>query len=105
MSEHDHDHTPITNGDESVAAARARALEALLVEKGVLRAEDVRAGIDWLVSRTPADGARLVARAWVDPEFKQRLLADARSAALELGLDPGPSPVSSRSRTRRPCTT
>jgi nitrile hydratase len=93
MSEHDHDHTPITNGDESVAAARARALEALLVEKGVLRAEDVRAGIDWLVSRTPADGARLVARAWVDPEFKQRLLADARSAALELGLDPGPSPV------------
>ena len=49
--------------------------------------------IDWLVSRTPADGARLVARAWVDPEFKERLLADARAAALELGLDPGPSPV------------
>src|ERR1700748_3524586 len=44
-------------------------------------------------SRTPADGARLVARAWVDPEFKRRLLADARSAALELGLDPGPSPI------------
>jgi nitrile hydratase subunit alpha len=56
-------------------------------------AEEIRAGIDWLVSRTPADGARLVARAWVDPEFKRRLLADARSAALELGLDPGPSPV------------
>ncbi len=49
--------------------------------------------IDWLVSRTPADGARLVARAWVDPQFKGRLLADARAAALELGLDPGPSPV------------
>jgi nitrile hydratase subunit alpha len=49
--------------------------------------------IDWLVSRTPADGARLVARAWVDPEFKERLLGDARAAALELGLDPGPSPV------------
>ena len=72
---------------------RARALEELLVEKGVLRAEDIGAGIDWLVSRTPADGARLVARAWVDPEFKRRLLADARSAALELGLDPGPSPI------------
>src|SRR5262249_8704271 len=43
--------------------------------------------------RSPADGARIVARAWVDPEFKQRLLADARAAALELGLDPGPSPV------------
>lgn len=91
--DHDHDHTPITNGDEPAAAVRARTLEKLLVEKDVLRAEDIRAGIDWLVSRSPADGARLVARAWVDPEFKQRLLADARSAALELGLDPGPSPV------------
>ena len=89
----DHDHEPITHGDEPAVAARARALEQLLVEKGVLRAEEIRAGIDWLVSRTPADGARLVARAWVDPEFKRRLLADARSAALELGLDPGPSPV------------
>ena len=93
MSEHDHDHAPITNGDEPAAAARARALAELLVEKGVLRAEEIRAGIDRLVSRTPADGARLVARAWVDPEFRQRLLADARAAALELGLDPGPSPV------------
>ncbi len=91
--DHDHPHEPITNGDEPPAAARARALEELLVEKGVLRREDVRAGIDWLVSRSPADGARLVARAWVDPEFKRRLLADAREAALELGLDPGPSPV------------
>ena len=35
----------------------------------------------------------MVARAWVDPAFKERLLADARAAALELGLDPGPSPV------------
>lgn len=91
--EHDHDHEPITNGDEPSAAARARALEELLVEKGVINREDVRARIDWLVSRTPADGARLVARAWIDPEFKERLLADARAAALELGLDPGSSPV------------
>ena len=97
MSDHDHDHDhahdPISNGDEPEAAARALALEELLVEKGVISREDVRRGIDWLVSRSPADGARLVARAWVDPEFKARLLADARSAALELGLDPGPSPV------------
>ena len=90
--EHDHPHAPITNGDEP-AAARAWALEELLVEKGVIRREDVRHGIDWLVSRSPADGARLVARAWADPDFKRRLLADARAAALELGLDPGPSPV------------
>jgi nitrile hydratase subunit alpha len=90
---HDHPHEPITNDGEPAAAARARALEALLVEKGIVTREDVRRGIDWLVSRSPADGARLVAHAWLDPEFKARLLADARDAALELGLDPGPSPV------------
>jgi nitrile hydratase alpha subunit len=93
MSDHDHPHVPITGDDEPPAAARARALEQLLVEKGVISRDDVRRNIDQLVSRTPADGARLVARAWVDPGFKQRLLADAREAALELGLDSGPSPV------------
>jgi nitrile hydratase len=91
---HDHeDHAPIADGDEPPAAARVRALEALLVEKGVIAREDVRAGIDSLVSRTPADGARLVARAWVDPGFRERLLADGRAGALELGIDPGPAPV------------
>ena len=90
--DHDHPHEPIGNDGEPPAAARARALEELLVEKGVITREAVRQGIDWLVSRSPADGARLVARAWVDPEFKQRLLADARAAAAELELDAGPSP-------------
>ena len=95
MNDHDHDHphAPITSGDEPPAAVRARVLEELLVDKGVIGREDVRQRIDWLVSRSPADGARLIARAWVDPEFKVRLLADARAEALELGLDPGPSPV------------
>jgi nitrile hydratase len=92
--DHDHDdHAPIADGGEPPAAARVRALEALLVEKGIVAREDVRERIDWLVSRSPADGARLVARAWVDPAFRERMLADARAAALELGLDPGPAPV------------
>ena len=90
--EHDHPHDPI-GSDEPPSGARARALEELLVEKGVIDHDDVRRGVDWLVSRSPADGTRLVARAWVDPAFKERLLADARAAALEVGLDPGPSPV------------
>jgi len=90
---HHHPHEPITNGGEPAVAARVRALEELLVEKGVITREDVRVRVDWLVSRTPADGAGLVARAWVDPEFKELLLEDARMAALEVGLDPGPSPV------------
>jgi nitrile hydratase alpha subunit len=91
--DHDHPHEPVTTAGEPLAASRVRALEELLVEKGVLEREDIRRRIDWLVSRTPADGARLVARAWADPAFKGRLLADAREAALEVGLDPGPSPV------------
>jgi nitrile hydratase len=90
---HDHDHEPLGNGDEPEVASRARALEGLLVEKGVLERERIRRRIDWLVSRTPANGARLVARAWLDPDFKQRLVDDARAAADELGLDVGPSPV------------
>jgi nitrile hydratase subunit alpha len=85
------DHAPIA--EEPPAAARVRVLEALLVEKGVIDREQVRAAIDLLVSRSPADGARLIARAWVDPAFRERLLTDARAAALELGLDPGPAPV------------
>jgi nitrile hydratase subunit alpha len=91
--DHDHHHEPITGDGEPRIAARVRALEELLVEKGLVSREDVARAIDALVSRTPADGARLVARAWLDPAFKERLLADAREAALELGLDPGPSPV------------
>ena len=90
--DHDHPHEPIV-ADEPAVAARVRALETVLVTKGVIERDELRRRVDWLVSRTPADGARLVAHAWVDADFKQRLLVDAREAALELGLDPGPSPV------------
>ena len=89
---------PIAPAERRDAAAPARwgvgaEARSRLVSKGVVRREDVRRMIDRLVSRTPADGARLIARAWVDWEFKERLLEDARAAALEVGLDPGPSPV------------
>jgi nitrile hydratase alpha subunit len=90
--DHAHDHDPIERAGEPPVAERVRALEALLVDRGVIERDRVRERVDWLVSRSPADGARLVARAWVDPEFKSRLLADARAAALELGLDPGEAP-------------
>jgi nitrile hydratase len=90
---HDHPHEPMTTSGDPAVARRVRVLEDLLVDRGVLSREEIRARVDWLVSRTPADGARLVARAWVDAGFKARLLEDAREAALELDLDPGPSPV------------
>ena len=88
--DHDHPHDPIARDGEPPAAARVRALEELLVEKGVLTREDVRARIDWLVSRSPADGARLVARAWVD--------RSSRSACSRTRARPPSSSASTRGR-------
>lgn len=68
-------------------ARRIRAMEALLVEKGVLTREDVRRQLDYMEARSPENGARLVARAWEDPAFKQRLLSDTKSAAAEMDID------------------
>ncbi len=73
--------------ESSPYARRIRAIEALLVEKDVLTREEVRSQIEYIESRSPANGAKLVARAWVDPGFKARLLCDTKAAALELGID------------------
>ncbi|MEQ8605000.1 MAG: nitrile hydratase subunit alpha [Marivibrio sp.] len=73
--------------------AMAEAIAELLVEKGVFTADDLRATIDAMASRTPALGGTLVARAWVDPAFKRRLIADSKPAAAELGIDTGPAPI------------
>ena len=85
MSEHhdDHDHE---HEEESYASLRARALESLLVEKGYITTD----AIDALVKTYeedigPMNGARVVARAWVDPEYKARLLKDGTKAISELG--------------------
>jgi nitrile hydratase len=77
----------MTDTATNYAALRARAIESLLIEKGYLTEE----AVDYVVSAYEQDigpmrGARLVARAWVDPEFKQRLLANASEAAKELGV-------------------
>ena len=69
------------------------AVVSLLIEKGVFGADDMRAQIERMDALTPARGARLVARAWVDGGFRERLLADAKAAAAELGIDLGPVPI------------
>jgi nitrile hydratase alpha subunit len=68
-------------------ALRIRAIAALLVEKGILTQADIQRQLDWMEARSPADGARLVARAWVDPAYKARLQADSKAACAELGVD------------------
>ena len=86
MSEHqdDHDHE---HEAESYASLRTKALESLLVEKGYVTTD----AIDALVKTYeedigPMNGARVVARAWVDAEYKERLLQDGTKAIAELGF-------------------
>ena len=66
---------------------RVEAIQALLIEKGLLSADDVRRAVEDMDARSPAVGARVIARAWVDPHFKQHLLADAKAAIATLGID------------------
>ena len=71
----------------------AEAVGEILIEKGVFAAEDLRRTIEAIDAITPALGARVVARAWADPAFRHRLLADVNAAAAELGIDAGPIPI------------
>ena len=84
--DHDHDHETLSG-----AALRAEALEALLLEKGVLDPSEVDAVIANYGERVgPLNGARVVARAWSDEAYRQRLLADGTAAAAELDIVGGP---------------
>jgi nitrile hydratase len=84
---HDHHHHD-DEGQEppSDIALRVKALESLLVEKGLVDSAALDAIVDTYAHKIgPRNGARVVARAWVDPEYKARLLKDATAAIAELG--------------------
>jgi nitrile hydratase len=95
---HDHDHPagstpqhhpfqpddPPPTGHYQVMAV---ALRELLIEKGVLGADEIRAQIERMDARGPHLGARVVAKAWTDPVYKARLLADGPEACAELGIE------------------
>lgn len=91
MHDHDHDHdahAPIEDGrDMRESAKRMRAMQALLIEKGIVTADEIRRQEEALDAVNPAMGAQVVARAWVDAAYKERLLADAKSAVEELGFE------------------
>jgi nitrile hydratase len=92
---HEHAHAPHPparpDTDDTLTYYKAMeiAVRELLIEKGVISAEDVRRAIEAMDARSPAQGARIVARAWSDPAYKARLLADPNSAIKELGIEPG----------------
>jgi nitrile hydratase len=81
-----HEH-PGMEGDVELSgrARRLLAMEELLVEKGTIGREDVRRLLDVVEARSPVDGARVVARAWTDPDYKRRLLEDGSKAIAEFG--------------------
>ena len=82
------DHHPHEEATLSPYAARIRAIEALLLEKDVLSEPEVQDKISYMEARSPANGAKLVARAWVDDDFKELLLSDGKAAASALGMHP-----------------
>ncbi|HSA81378.1 MAG TPA: nitrile hydratase subunit alpha [Geminicoccaceae bacterium] len=79
----------------------AEAIGELLIAKGVFGADDLRRTIEAIDARSPADGARLVARAWLDPAFKSRVLEDVNAAAAMLGIDAGAIPIRALENTPR----
>ena len=98
--DHDHDHPegaagghPALRDDDAALTYWQRmeiAVRELLIEKGVTTAAEIAAQIDLMDSRSPANGAAVVARAWSDPDFRTRLLQDAAEASREMGFDIGP---------------
>lgn len=81
--DHDHDHT----APPSEMELRVKALETLLVEKGIVNTDAIDELIQTYEFRVgPKNGAKVVARAWVDPEYKKRLLENSTAAIAELGF-------------------
>ena len=89
MSQHDHDHmhAEISHSERpGYYDIMETAVRELLIEKRLFGADEIRRQIEVLDSRTPALGAKVVARAWVDQAFRVRLLANGRAACEELGI-------------------
>ncbi len=90
-SPHAHPHAPPAKDEKihSYYQVLGLALKELLIEKGIVTPAEIRQAIEFRDSITPATGAKIVARAWTDEAYKQRLLANGTEAIKEFGLDMG----------------
>ena len=87
---HNHPHDPIEVPEGAGHyELMVHAIKELLIEKGVITGDDIRKTLEFMDTRTPALGAKVVARAWTDPEFKKRLLANGTKAVAEMGIPMG----------------
>jgi nitrile hydratase alpha subunit len=85
-----HDHPHPHEEDEGPPCEHeimSRAMQELLEEKGILTAEQVRKRMELFEQEFPQRGSRVIAHAWVDPAFRQRLLEDGKAACAQWGLD------------------
>ncbi|MDH3692303.1 MAG: nitrile hydratase subunit alpha [Gammaproteobacteria bacterium] len=84
-----HDHTPPADSDAPLTYHQTMeiAVRELLIEKKIIDAATLHHQVEKMDARSPAMGAKVVARAWVDPEYKQRLLTDSPAACKELGIE------------------
>jgi nitrile hydratase len=89
---HDHPHETLPDGAEGFSHYQLMemAVRELLQEKGVFSAADVRKQIEDMDGRNAGQGARMVARAWLDADYKKRMLQDGTLAAEEIGIQVGP---------------
>lgn len=88
--DHPHRHPPQPDSDANPPTYHQRlenAVRELLIEKGIISGDDIRRTLERFDTQTPALGGKVVARAWLDPEYKKRLLADGTKAVQELGID------------------
>ena len=89
--DHSHDdHAPVTEHDEGPPGdyeIMSRAMQELLEAKGLVTADEIRARMEQFEEDLPYRGSRVVAHAWVDPQFKKRLLEDGKAACAEFGID------------------
>jgi nitrile hydratase len=87
---HNHPHDPIEVSEGAGEyEIMVHAIKELLIEKGVITGADIRKTLEFMDTRTPALGAKVVARAWTDPDFKKRLLENGTSAVAEMGIPMG----------------
>jgi nitrile hydratase len=98
--EHDHTHDPHEGVTPEDPRPRARALQSLLIEKGLVSTDAIDEAITAYEEEVgPLNGARVVARAWTDPDFKRRLLDDADAAIAEFDFDLGVQHVAVKENT------
>lgn len=85
-----HDHNHPRQSDDKIRfyyQILGQALKELLIEKRIISASEIQLAMEKREAATPANGAKVVARAWLDPKYRKRLFTDANSAAAEFGLE------------------